>query len=98
MNGIRLVTTATILPLANDGDPVQMARERSAFLIGITATRSRAEFILSRERLSKSALTRIKVNRSATRVPHGKTSKCKNELLYRFSQLCALVSAGNKRD
>ena len=40
-----------ILPLANDCDPVQMARERGAFLVGITASRSRAEFILSRERL-----------------------------------------------
>jgi hypothetical protein len=42
-----------ILPLANDCDPVQMARERSAFLVGITATRSRAEFILSHERLKQ---------------------------------------------
>ena len=59
--------TLEILPLANDCDPVQTARERSAFLVGITASRSRAEFILSRERLKRGRQTRIKVNRFATR-------------------------------
>ena len=47
--------TLEILPLANDCDPVQSARERSAFLVGITASRSRAEFIFGRERLKRGA-------------------------------------------
>ena len=39
-----------IVELANDGDPVELARTRNAFLLGITASMSGAEFIVNRER------------------------------------------------
>jgi len=39
-----------IVELANDGDPVELARSRNAFLLGITSSSSRAEFIMNRER------------------------------------------------
>jgi hypothetical protein len=38
-----------IIELTNDSDPVELARSRNAFLLGITASRSRAEFIVNRE-------------------------------------------------
>ena len=39
-----------IIELTIDSDPVELARTRNAFLLGITASRSRAEFILRCER------------------------------------------------
>ena len=39
-----------IIELTIDSDPVEVARAGNAFLLGITASRSRAEFILCRER------------------------------------------------
>jgi len=39
-----------IIEIGNDSDPVELARSRNAFLLGITASRSRAEFIVNRER------------------------------------------------
>ena len=38
-----------ILELTGGADPVDLARKSNAFLVGITASRSRAEFIVSRE-------------------------------------------------
>jgi len=45
-----------IVELANDGDPVELARSRNAFLLGITSSRSRAEFIMNRERSRTAAV------------------------------------------
>jgi len=39
-----------IIELPDGMDPIDVARSRHAFLVGITASRSRAEFILQRER------------------------------------------------
>jgi hypothetical protein len=39
-----------IVELNNDSDPIDLARSRDAFLVGITASRPRAEFILESER------------------------------------------------
>jgi len=39
-----------ILELSHDTDPVDEARSRDAFLIGITSSRARAEFILNSKR------------------------------------------------
>ena len=39
-----------ILELTTDSDPVELARASNAFLLAITASRSRAEFILRCER------------------------------------------------
>ena len=39
-----------IVELSHGFDPVDLARNRNAFLVGITAGRSRAEFILQGER------------------------------------------------
>jgi hypothetical protein len=38
-----------IVALSNDEDPIDLARRRNAYLIGITASKSRADFILSEE-------------------------------------------------
>ena len=38
-----------IVELPNNTDPVELARSRKAFLVGITASRERAEFILRQE-------------------------------------------------
>jgi hypothetical protein len=38
-----------ILDLSDGADPVELARRRDAFLVGITASRARAEFIVSQE-------------------------------------------------
>ena len=42
--------TLEIVELSGGSDPIDFARSRNAFLLGITASRSRAEFILSQER------------------------------------------------
>ena len=39
-----------IIEIASDCDPVELARRQDAFLVGLTASKSRAEFILNRER------------------------------------------------
>lgn len=43
-----------IVELTDHADPIDVARTRCAFLVGITASRSRAEFIMNREQ-NKSA-------------------------------------------
>jgi hypothetical protein len=38
-----------IVELAIDNDPIDVAKSRNAYLIGITLTKSRADFLLRRE-------------------------------------------------
>jgi hypothetical protein len=39
-----------IVELSEGNDPIDLARNRNAFLVGITASKSRAIFILEQER------------------------------------------------
>jgi hypothetical protein len=46
-----------IIELAHNSDPVDVARSLDAYLIGITSSRSRAEFILNSVKLASAVTT-----------------------------------------